>query len=183
MKKKTKDKNSWDKKRLLIETIVAIGICIIGIKYGESKTQIIYNGDIITYEIYSDTVNSIDEINGIASNNATGQEIAEYALQFEGNPYAYGGTSLTNGADSSGFVSSVFNHFGFALPHSGSAIKNVGQIVDISDVEPGDVICYDNHVAIYVGDNKVIHASNPKKGIIISEMNYRVPLFARRIAE
>lgn len=183
MKKNTKDNNSWDKKRLFIESVVAIGICIVSIKYGESKSQIVYNGDIITYEIYSDTINSIDEINNIASSKTTGEKIAEYALQFEGNPYMYGGTSLTEGADASGFVSSVFNQFGFALPHSSSAIKNIGKIVDIQDVQPGDVVCYDGHVAIYVGDGKVIHASNPRNGIIVTKINYREPLFARRIVE
>lgn len=79
MKKNIKDNNSWDKKRLLIESVVAIGICIVSIKYGESKSQIVYNGDVITYEIYSDTINSIDEINNIASSKTTGEKIAEYA--------------------------------------------------------------------------------------------------------
>lgn len=174
---------SWDKKRLAIEVIVALFTCFMGIQYGESKNEITYNGDVITYEIYADTIESIETINEIAGGNSTGEEIAEYALQFEGNPYVYGGTSLTNGADASGFVSSVYNNFGFALPHSSAAVKNIGQEVDIHELQLGDVVCYENHVGIYVGDSKIIHASNPSLGIVVSDIDYREAQFARRIAE
>lgn len=180
---KKKDKNEWDKKRLLIETITAFVICFISFKFGENQTQIIYNGDVITYEIYNDTVKSIKELNEVSSQKATGSDIADYALQFEGNPYLWGGTSLTQGTDASGFIVSVFNHFGFVLPHSSQAITNIGEKIEEENILPGDVVCYNDHIGIYVGDNKIIHASNPKSGIVVTNMNYKEPISIRRIVQ
>ena len=182
-KKIQKKTNSWDKKRLIVEVIVSFIVCFCGIKYGQTTTQITYNGDVVTYEIYSDTIESIQELNKETNKKTRGEEIANFAIQFEGNPYVYGGTSLTKGADSSGFVSEIYRYFGFAVPHSSQAIKNIGTEILIPDVCPGDIVCYSGHVAIYIGDNKVIHASNAKQGIIVSDMFYRTPQFAIRIAE
>ncbi len=109
------------------------------------------------------------------------QEIVDYALQFEGNPYVYGGTSLTNGADCSGFVMSVFANFGYELPRVASSQYIASQKKDISEIETGDLVFYGNspegiyHVALYIGDGKIIHASTAATGIKISDYDYEQP--------
>ena len=114
--------------------------------------------------------------------SALGQSVASYACQFVGNPYVYGGTSLTNGADCSGFVMSVYANFGVSLPHSSSGDRSVGTAVDgLANAQPGDIICYSGHVAIYIGNGQIVHASTAKTGIKISDVNYRTPLGIRRI--
>jgi len=117
-----------------------------------------------------------------ASGSGTGVDVANFALQFVGNPYVYGGTSLTNGADCSGFVMSVYANFGVSLPHSSSADRNVGYDVGgIENAIPGDIVCYSGHVAIYIGEGQIVHASTSKTGIIVSNATYRQPLCVRRI--
>ncbi|WP_310601959.1 C40 family peptidase [Anaerosporobacter sp.] len=119
--------------------------------------------------------------------SATGSNIAAYAQKFVGNRYVYGGTSLTNGADCSGFVMSVYKSFGYSLPRTSSSQATVGTKVDMGSLQPGDLVFYAgssghvNHVAIYIGGGKVVHASNPRSGIKISSVNYRTPYTARRI--
>ena len=112
--------------------------------------------------------------------------ISEFAKQYIGNPYVWGGTSLTRGADCSGFVLSVFKNYGISLPHSSRAQGNCGSAVSYSELKPGDLVFYGNrsginHVAIYVGGGQVVHASNPRTVITISGMYYRTPVRARRI--
>lgn len=113
-------------------------------------------------------------------------ELCEFAKQFVGNPYVWGGTSLTKGADCSGFVLSVFAEFGVELPHYSVSQSQKGTEIDVDEVLPGDLIFYSNgsrinHVAIYIGNGQVIHASSPKTGIKISNYNYRTPVKATRI--
>ena len=115
-----------------------------------------------------------------------GQQIANFACQFVGNPYVWGGTSLTNGADCSGFVLSVFRNYGISLPHSSRAQANCGTKISLSELKPGDLVFYGNrsginHVAIYVGGGQVVHASNPRVGITISGVSYRSPVKAVRV--
>lgn len=112
-------------------------------------------------------------------------DIVQYAKQFLGNPYVWGGTSLTNGADCSGFVLSILSKYGVSLPHSSAAQSQMGSAVSLSDVLPGDLVFYGNgssvnHVAMYIGNGQVIHASSAKTGIKISNMYYRTPIRARR---
>ena len=111
-----------------------------------------------------------------------GSAVVSYASQFVGNPYVWGGTSLTNGADCSGFVMSVYAHFGVSLPHSSSALRGVGKSVSRSEIKPGDIVCYSGHVGIYAGNNTLVHASNRKDGIkYTSNIDYRKIVAIRRI--
>ena len=115
-----------------------------------------------------------------SAGSSTGSAVANYACQFVGNPYVYGGTSLTNGADCSGFVMSVYAAFGVGLPHSSAAMCGVGY--GVSDMQPGDIICYSGHVAIYIGNNTIVHASTPESGIkYTSPVNYKPIIAIRRI--
>ena len=114
--------------------------------------------------------------------SATGRAVADFALQFVGNPYVYGGTSLTNGADCSGFTLSVYANFGVSLPHSAKAQNTKGTNVgSIDNAIPGDLVYYSGHIAIYIGNGKIVHASNSRTGIIISNANYDRILGVRRI--
>ena len=103
----------------------------------------------------------------------------DFALQFEGNPYVYGGTSLTNGADCSGFVMSVFQEFGYELPRVAADQRAAASEKDVKDIEPADLVFYGDygidHVALYIGDGKIIHASTSDTGIKISDYDYRQP--------
>jgi cell wall-associated NlpC family hydrolase len=133
----------------------------------------------------SSSDNNSDSDSGSSS---SGSEIANYALNFVGNPYVYGGTSLTNGTDCSGFVQSIYSHFGYSISRtSSSQSQSAGKEVSVSDLQAGDLIFYCNgggsvsHVAMYIGGGKVVHASNPRDGIKISNYNYRTPYKARRV--
>ena len=113
---------------------------------------------------------------------STGADVVQFAKQFVGNPYVYGGTSLTNGADCSGFVMSVYKNFGVSLPHSSAADRNVGASVNgLENAQPGDIICYSGHVGIYAGNGQIVHASTSRTGIIVSSATYRSILSIRRI--
>ena len=113
---------------------------------------------------------------------STGADVVQFAKQFVGNPYVYGGTSLTNGADCSGFVMSVYKNFGVSLPHSSAADRSVGASVNgLENAQPGDIICYSGHVGIYAGNGQIVHASTSRTGIIVSNANYRSILSIRRI--
>lgn len=119
----------------------------------------------------------------ITGDNEMGVAVAEYAIQFVGNPYVWGGTSLTNGADCSGFVMKVYEEFGVSLPHSSAADRRQGSAVSggLKNAQPGDLICYSGHVALYIGDGKIVHAASEKSGIKISKADYRKILAIRRI--
>ena len=115
-------------------------------------------------------------------------DLCQYAKQFVGNPYVWGGTSLTKGADCSGFVLSVFKKYGVSLPRTSGSQANVGTKISMSDAKPGDLIFYAkggriDHVAIYIGGGQVVHASSPKTGIKISNYNYRTPAKVVRILQ
>ena len=120
--------------------------------------------------------------------SSSGQAIADYALQFVGNPYVWGGTSLTNGADCSGFVQSVYANFGYSLSRTSESQMYEGRSVSYSEAQPGDLICYGSHIAIYLGNGQIVHASNsapyPAGGIKVSDnAAYRTILSVRRIVD
>lgn len=121
---------------------------------------------------------------GTAAKNLTaGEAVVKYALKFLGNPYVYGGSSLRHGTDCSGFTMSIFRHFGKRLPHSSGAQRGCGRSVHgLRNAKPGDLICYSGHVAIYMGNNKIVHASNPKNDICVRRnARYRHIVSIRRI--
>ena len=115
-------------------------------------------------------------------------DLCQYAKEFLGNPYVWGGTSLTKGADCSGYVLSIFKKYGVSLPHSSRAQANCGTTIKLSEAQPGDLVFYGNgktinHVAIYIGGGQVIHASSPKTGIRISNVSYRTPIKVVKILQ
>ncbi len=110
-----------------------------------------------------------------------GQQIANYACQFIGNPYVPGGTSLTDGADCSGFVWRVYKDFGYSVPRTSYSFRSYGSEVSYSDAQPGDVICYAGHVALYIGNGQIVHASTQRTGIKITNATYKEMLTIRRI--
>ena len=112
---------------------------------------------------------------------SNGQVIVDYACQFIGNPYVWGGTSLTDGADCSGFVQSVFAHFGISLPRTTYDQINAGVEVSYDQAMPGDLICYDGHIGFYIGNGQIVNAQNPEQGIGISPATYTTILSVRRI--
>lgn len=118
----------------------------------------------------------------VSTGSGLGADVANFALQFVGNPYVYGGTSLTNGADCSGFVLAVYAQFGVSLPHSATADRNMGVAVgSLAEAQPGDLVCYSGHVGIYIGNGQIVHASTPRTGIKISSATYKPIACIRRI--
>ena len=116
-----------------------------------------------------------------APSGAGGSAVVSYASQFVGNPYVYGGSSLTNGTDCSGFVMGVYSAFGVGLPHSSSAMRSVGYGVDVNSMQAGDIVCYSGHVGIYTGNGTIVNALNSNSGITYTNVNYSPILAVRRI--
>jgi len=114
-------------------------------------------------------------------NKKQGKKVVEFANQFIGNPYVYGGTSLTKGTDCSGFVMSVYKNFGVSLPHSSYAMRQVGYKVSYDDIREGDIVCYQGHVGIYAGNGKIVNAVDERNGIKFSSVNYAKIICIRRI--
>lgn len=116
-----------------------------------------------------------------ATGSDLGKKVAKYACQFIGNPYVSGGTSLTNGADCSGFTFRVYKDFNYNLPRTSYQQRSAGTGVEYADAQPGDLICYEGHVALYIGGGLIVHASSVKTGIKVSKAQYRQILAVRRI--
>ena len=150
-----------------------------------SEDSVSYDYDEYGNVIDSDNTVSADEYRaeqGSSSYSGSGSSVVDYATQFVGNPYVWGGTSLTGGADCSGFTQSVYNNFGVSIPRTSYEQQNAGREVSYSDAQAGDLICYGGHVAIYMGDGKIVHASNSRDGIKISDnAAYRTIVSVRRL--
>lgn len=143
----------------------------------DTYTEDTYTEDTYTEDTYEDTTDT--------SSYSLGQSIVDYAVQFVGNPYVWGGTSLTSGADCSGFTQSVMANFGISIPRTAASQSGSGTPVSLSDIQPGDLLFYEGsggigHVTIYMGNGQVVHASNESTGITISSYGYRTPVSARR---
>ncbi|MDO4634270.1 MAG: C40 family peptidase, partial [Eubacteriales bacterium] len=132
----------------------------------------------VTSDVVADT--------GDSGTSSTRQQVVDYALQFVGNPYVYGGTSLTNGTDCSGFTQSVLSEFGIDVNRTAGQQSQGGSSVDMDSLQPGDLLFYSGsgdygigHVSMYIGNDQVVHASNSTDGIIVSDVNYRTPVSAK----
>ena len=145
--------------------------------------------DDVKYDEYGNVIDSdntvdpdsVSSSSSSSSSSGSGSSIVDYATQFVGNPYVWGGTSLTGGADCSGFTQSVYAQFGYSLPRTSYEQQNWGTEVSYADAQPGDLICYGGHVAIYMGNGQIVHASNSRDGIKISnDATYRTILSVRR---
>ena len=143
--------------------------------------------DQTVYDTVADAGIDTSEVTGTTDDSSSSlrQQIVDYALQFVGNPYVYGGTSLTNGTDCSGFTQSVLANFGINISRTAGAQSQGGTAVDLNNLEPGDLLYYEGsgdygigHVTMYIGDGKVVHASSSTTGIIVSDVDYRTPVSA-----
>ena len=155
----------------------------------EVDTSQTTSGDDVQYDEYGNVIDSdntvdpdsVSSSSSSSSSSGSGSSIVDYATQFVGNPYVWGGTSLTGGADCSGFTQSVYAQFGYSLPRTSYEQQNWGTEVSYADAQPGDLICYGGHVAIYMGNGQIVHASNSRDGIKISnDATYRTILSVRR---
>lgn len=148
----------------------------------ERRRQALNNAMNQTYETTTYT-----ELIDASSGSDLGKKVAKFGCQYIGNKYVYGGTSLTNGTDCSGFTYRVYQNFGYTLPRTSYAQRSAGKAVEYKDAQPGDLICYSGHIGIYIGGGYIVHASNskpyPKGGIKVSKATYRTILSVRRIIE
>ena len=145
----------------------------------DTDNTVDYNSDASSSGSSSD---SSSDSSSSSSSSGSGSSVVSYATQFVGNPYVWGGTSLTSGADCSGFVQSVYANFGVSLPRTSYEQQNAGYEVSYADAQPGDLICYGGHVAIYMGNGQIVHASNARDGIKVSDnAAYRTITSVRRL--
>ena len=144
----------------------------IEIEYGSGSGYV--SADYVTVEA---GLQHAEKITGVSASNLR-NSVVNYALQFVGNPYVWGGTSLTRGCDCSGFTMGVMSHFGVRLSHSSASQRNEGRRISVSEAQPGDLICYSGHVGIYIGGGQVVHAADERHGIIVSGVYMMTPVCA-----
>lgn len=166
--KNTKDKVTWYSSNPEIVTV-----------NGGELTSVAVGGAVVTAEVNGTYLTCKVVVADFSGMSAEQEAVVSYALQHLGNPYVYGGSSLTKGADCSGFTMAVYQHFGYSLPHNAYMQIGATRSVSMNNIQPGDLIFYGSsksscsHVALYIGDGKVIHASTETTGIVISNYNYR----------
>lgn len=158
----------------------------VSIVYGDGTDPAYVSGDYVEVAYTLETALTMTEVRFGRGVTDAGVDVASRAIQYVGNPYVYGGTSLTRGTDCSGFTMLLYSKYGISMSHSARAQSRMGTAVRISELRPGDLVFYAqgggiNHVAIYIGGGQVCHASNPRNGIIISSLYYRTPVCARRV--
>lgn len=129
----------------------------------------------------ANTIAAAQAIVAQSGGSSSGKSIANYACQFIGNPYVSGGTSLTNGADCSGFIFRLYADYGYRVPRTSSQLRSVGTGVSYAEAQPGDIICYEGHVGMYIGGGMIVHASTQRTGIKVSNAQYRPILAVRRV--
>ncbi|MFI3172054.1 MAG: C40 family peptidase [Eubacteriales bacterium] len=166
-------------------------ICYVSAQYIIEETRYLYleNKEVIVEETpstevqmeveSSETTNEIEEV--VTTRIITGDEVVEYAMQFIGNPYVWGGTDLMNGADCSGFVQSIYSEFEIEIPRTSSEQRSAGIEISYEEIELGDIICYDGHVGIYAGDGQIVNAINSEKGIGMTSATYANIISIRRV--
>lgn len=136
-----------------------------------------YYNDVPDYSYYDDD----DDDDDTVETTSDGKKVIAYACKFVGNPYKFGGTSLTHGVDCSGFTQAVYAHFGISIPRDSTSQRSCGRAVDYKDAQPGDLICYAGHVALYIGNGQIVHASSERTGITYCYATYRTILAVRRV--
>ena len=129
----------------------------------------------------ANTIAAAQAIVAQSGGSSNGKSIANYACQFIGNPYVSGGTSLTNGADCSGFIYALYKDYGYRVPRTSWQLREAGTGVSYSEAQPGDIVCYEGHVGMYIGGGMIVHASTQRSGIKVSNALYRPILTARRV--
>lgn len=129
----------------------------------------------------ANTIAAAQAIVAQSGGSGNGKSIANYACQFIGNPYVSGGTSLTNGADCSGFIYALYKDYGYRVPRTSWQLREVGTGVSYSEAQPGDIVCYEGHVGMYIGGGMIVHASTQRTGIKVSNAQYRPILAVRRV--
>lgn len=129
----------------------------------------------------ANTIAAAQAVVAQSGGSGSGKSIANYACQFIGNPYVSGGTSLTDGADCSGFIYRLYADYGYRVPRTSSQLRGVGTEVSYSEAQPGDIICYEGHVGMYIGGGMIVHASTQRTGIKVSNAQYRPILAVRRV--
>lgn len=149
-----------------------------------TQIQRVVNGEIVGRKTLEKEVvkKSVSKVVKKGTKEDTSKAIVSYAEKFLGNPYVWGGNSLTNGVDCSGFVKGIWAHYGVSLPRTSTAMRSVGTAVSLSEAKAGDLVCYSGHVALYTGNGSIIHASSPSTGIIRGTANYRNILTIRRVS-
>lgn len=158
----------------------------VSVVYGDGTDPAYVSGEYVDVAYRLDTAMTMTEVRYGKGVTDAGIDLANRAIQYVGCPYVYGGNSLSNGTDCSGFTMLLYAKYGISLTHSARAQARCGSEVSISDLRPGDLVFYSrgggiDHVAIYIGGGQVCHASNPTNGIIITSVNYRTPVCARRL--
>lgn len=158
----------------------------VSVVYGDGRQPAYLSGDFVELDYVLDTALSMTEVLYGKGVTDAGVDLANQAVRYVGGPYVYGGNSLTKGTDCSGFTMLLYAQYGIQLSHSAQAQSRTGREVPLSELHPGDLVFYAkngaiNHVAVYIGGGQVCHASNPTNGILISKVNYRTPVCARRL--